>query len=66
MPFISLMLALQQPQGGPDHLARVLILAGVDLGANERVQFSREGDVAGLVRGHAAGSHVAQSVSKLA
>jgi hypothetical protein len=42
-----------------------LVLAGGDLGANERVQLSRQGDVAGLICGHEALLHEALRLSKI-
>jgi hypothetical protein len=47
-----LLLPLEEAQAGPNDLAGVLVLAGGDLAADECVQFSRQGDVAGLVGGH--------------
>ncbi len=52
----------QQAQAGSDDLTGVLVLAGGALGANERVQFSREGDVAGLICWHEVPLHEARGV----
>jgi hypothetical protein len=48
-----LFLPLEEAQAGPNDLTGVLVLAGGDLGVDECVQFSRQGDVAGLVDRHA-------------
>src|SRR4051812_19778683 len=49
----TLLLPLEEAQAGPNDLAGVLVLARGDLAADERVQFSRQRDVAGLIDRHA-------------